>query len=80
MEDKFLLEAVEDSRIYDEVQRYLTDGTYPEGAEKPDKAVIRKRSKKFEVVDGCLMYKDKRQGRDILRQVSHFHHPHLKWW
>ena len=45
-----MMEEEEDSRIYDEVQRYLTDGTYPEGAEKPEKAVIRKRSKKFQVV------------------------------
>ena len=60
----------ENATIYDEVRRYLLDETYPEGARKSDKAVIRKRSKRFQVLDGCLMYKDSRDGQSILRQVS----------
>ena len=32
---------------YDEVQNYLANGTYPEGATKAVKGVVRKRAKKF---------------------------------
>ena len=67
MEERQLADSESESTICDEIRLYLQDGAYPDGAEKP---VIRKRSKKFEVDDGCLMYKDTRGGKNILRQVS----------
>ena len=60
----------DNSTIYDEVRRYFLDETYPEGARKSDKAVIRKISRSFQVLNGCLMYKDSRDSQSILRQVS----------
>ena len=50
-------EKDDEKRVYDEVCSYLTASRYPEDATKADKATIRKRSKKFEVVDGVLHYK-----------------------
>ena len=44
-------------RICDEVYNYLTDSQYPKQATRADKTTIRKRSKKFKVVDGVLHYK-----------------------
>ena len=41
-----------------------------QGATKVDKATIRKRSKKFEVVDGILHYKEEKGNSMNLRQVS----------
>ena len=56
---------------YDEVQDYLANGTYPEGATKAGKAVIRKRAKKFQLVDGVLHYKETlKTGQLRLRQVT----------
>ena len=57
-------------KIYNEVYSYLTASRYPEGAIKADKATIRKRSKKFEVVDGILHYQEKKGNTMNLRQVS----------
>ena len=42
---------------YDQVQDYLANGTYPPGATKAEKGVIRKRAKKFQIVDGILHYR-----------------------
>ena len=57
-------------KIYNEVYSYLIASRYPEGAIKADKATIRKRSKKFEVVDGILHYQEKKGNTMNLRQVS----------
>lgn len=43
-----------DARIYAEVHDYLRSGSYPSLASKADKAVIRKRAKKFHLADGGL--------------------------
>ena len=59
-----------EQRIYDEVYNYLTASRYPGGATKADKATIRKRAKKFEVVDGVLHYKENKASTVNLRQVS----------
>ena len=45
---------------------------HPIGCTKAEKAVIRKRAKKFELVGGVLHYKDERNGELILRQVISF--------
>ena len=37
----------EEIKLYDEVQDYLANATYPEGATKAVKGVVRKRAKKF---------------------------------
>ena len=63
----------EEMNIYDEVYSYMyfTASRYPEGAAtKADKATSKKRSKKFEVVDGILHYKEKKGNSMNLRQVS----------
>ena len=60
----------DEKRVYDEVYSYLTASHYPEDATKADKATIRKRSKKFEVVDGVLHYKESKGNSVNLRQVS----------
>ncbi len=49
----------DEQKIYDEVYAYLTSSRYPENATKADKATIRKRAKKFQVVDGILHYTSK---------------------
>lgn len=59
-----------DRVIYDEVRSYLLEGRYPEAATKANKAVIRRRSKKFQLVDGILHFVDERNGQRILRQVK----------
>ena len=57
---------------YDQVQDYLANGTYPPGATKAEKGVIRKRAKKFQLVDGILHYKETlKAGQLRLRQVTH---------
>ena len=43
---------------YDEVQDYLANGTYPEGATKAVKGAIRKLARMFQFVDGVLHYKE----------------------
>ncbi len=58
--------------IYDELHVYLTSRQYPEAATKAEKAVIRKRSKSFAVVNGIIHHKDKKDGEERLRQVSCF--------
>ena len=60
----------DEKRIYDKVYSYLIASRYPEDASKVDKATIRKRSKKFEVVDGVLHYKESKGNSVNLRQVS----------
>ena len=62
----------EEIRSYDEVQDYLANGTYPEEATKAVKGVIRKREKKFQLVDGVLHYKETLKTRRLrLRQVTY---------
>ena len=51
---------------YLQCEDYLTNGTYPIGATKQEKAVVRKRARKFKMVDGILHYN---KGKDGLRQV-----------
>ena len=41
---------------YDEVQDYLANGTYPKGATRAVKGVIRKRAKKFQLVYGGILH------------------------
>jgi len=48
--------------VYDEVQDYLASGRYPKTATKFEKGVIRKRAKKFLLVDGVLHYKQSVKG------------------
>ena len=55
-----------DSVIYEEVLQYLLHGAYPDQATKQDKTTIRKRAKKFKVVDGVLHYIG---DKEVLRQV-----------
>ncbi len=64
----------QESHIYDEVRQYLIGGSYPNSASKAEKAIIRKRSKKFKNVDGVLYYRDHDKAGDSeveerLRQV-----------
>ena len=47
------------------MESYLRSGQYPLGISKQEKAVIRKRSKTFQIVDGFLHY----NGKDGLHQV-----------
>ena len=62
----------EEIRSYDEVQDYLANGTYPEEVTKAVKGVIRKREKKFHLVDGVLHYKETlKTGQLRLRQVTY---------
>ena len=58
-----------EATTYENVYEYLTKGCYPQGASKPEKCVLRRMSKNFQVVDGILHYKGK-EGQ--LRQVN--------WW
>ena len=51
-----------------EIVTYLTRNEYPEGATKAEKGSIRKRAKKFRMVDGLLHYTGGKDG--MLRQVS----------
>ena len=60
----------EELRIYDEAESYLANGSYPVSATKMEKGVIRKRAKKFHIVDGGLHYKEMlKGGQQRLRQV-----------
>ena len=57
---------------YDELQDYLANGTYPKGATKAVKPVVRKREKKVQLVDGVLHYKEiLKTGELRLRQVTY---------
>ena len=58
-------ESKSEETIYIECENYLGKRRYPAGASKLEKAVIRKRAKNFQIVDGILHYK----GKDGLRQV-----------
>ena len=61
-------EGVEkEAETYENVFEYLTKGCYPQGASKAEKSILRRMSKKFQVVDGILHYKGK-EGQ--LRQVN----------
>ena len=60
-----VVETKSEETIYQEYDNYLTDGQYPLGANKQEKAIIRKRAKHYQKVDGILHYK----GKDGLRQV-----------
>lgn len=42
--------------IYEEVYQYLTNGFYTASATKTEKAVVRRRAKNFQVIDGVLYY------------------------
>ena len=61
-------EGVEkEAETYENVFEYLTKGCYPQDASKAEKSILRRMSKKFQVVDGILHYKGK-EGQ--LRQVK----------
>ena len=53
---------------YSKIETYLTRNEYPEGATKAEKGSIRKRAKKFQMVDGLLHYTGGKDG--VLRQLS----------
>ncbi len=57
-------EDLESDQMFEEVRKYLSDGTYYEDSDKAHKAIVRRRSKKFELQDGTLMYKDSKDGKD----------------
>ena len=59
-------EGVEkEAETYENVFEYLTKGCYPQGASKSEKNILRRMSKKFQVVDGILHYKGKGQLRQV---------------
>ncbi len=49
-------EDSESDHVFEEVRKYLSDGMYYEDSDKAHKAIVRRRSKKFELQDGTLMY------------------------
>ena len=54
----------EELRIYDETESYLANGSYPVSATKMEKGVIRKRAKKFHLVDAwCPPLQGDAEGR-----------------
>ena len=58
-------------KLHNELVSYLLKGEYPVGATKVEKGVIRKRAKKYNVIDGILHYKDVlKDGHTKLKQVS----------
>ena len=65
--DKTAMEG-DEGDTYNEIVMYLTRNEYPEGATKAEKGSIRKRAKKFRMVDGLLHYTGGKDG--MLRQVS----------
>ena len=59
-----------ETKMYEEVFAYLSDGQYSAASSKAGKGVIRKRSKKFELLSGVLHYKDSSKTEEPrLRQV-----------
>ena len=57
-----------EEETYDDISEYLTKGSYPEGATKRDKGVLRRKAKSFQVIDGILYYKGKKgELRQVLR-------------
>ena len=63
-------DSSDEIKAYDEVQDYLASRRYPKTATKVEKGVIRKRGKKFLLVDGVLHYKQSvKGGKQRLRQV-----------
>ncbi len=61
---------VEERRQYEELQAYLLRADYPPGATKAEKGVIRKRSKRFVLVDGVLHYRSVgKDGQSRLKEV-----------
>ncbi len=63
-------EDLESDQMFEEVRKYLSDGTYYEDSDKAHKAIVRRRSKKFELQDGTLMYRDSKDGNNFLRQIN----------
>ena len=57
-----------EKETYDDIFRYLSTGSYPQGATKAEKGVLRRRSKSYQVVDGILHYKGK---KGELKQVQY---------
>jgi len=70
-ESKFQTDGTENDEImiYDEVQDYLVNGSYPQSATKVDKGVIKKRTKKFLLVDGVLHKQSVKGGKQRLQQA-----------
>ena len=50
-----------EAETYENVFEYLTKGCYPQRASKAEKSILRRMSKKFQVVDGILHYNGKGQ-------------------
>ena len=60
----------EERKQYEELHSYLLREDYPPGATKAEKGVIRKRAKKFELVDGILHYRSVgKDGQSRLKEV-----------
>ena len=73
----------EESNIYDEAQDYLARAVFPAGSTKQDKCIIRKRAKRFKLIekmvmcDGCHEWYYE-QCEVIL--VGAWTNPDLKWY
>ena len=52
-----LVENEDELKFYAELESYFMRGEYPSGATKVEKGIIRRRAKKFQLVDGVLHYK-----------------------
>ncbi len=52
-----------DGDLVEQAYQYITAGTYPVGCPENRKRIIRKKSKKFQVRDGELLYVVKRKGK-----------------
>ena len=58
-------EGKKEAETYENIFEYLIKGCYPHYASKADKSVLRRMSKKFQLVDGILHYKGKGQLRHV---------------
>ena len=52
-----------DQQLLEQAIRYLRSYEYPPDASENRKRVIRKKTKKFEMIDGELYYKQKQKGK-----------------
>ena len=59
-----------DSDLVEQVYQYITAGTYPIGCSQNKKRIIRKKSKRFRIRDGELLYLEKCK-REVRECNSH---------
>ena len=70
----------EGAQLIEKVYVKLTEGTYPEGATKNEKRVIRRKAGTLDVVDGVLHYKRKdgrKVGLELQAQCAKLEYDHL---